>query len=148
MKKILTLPNLNLATHWMNRQLDTAYLAGKPLLIHFWSISCGHCKEAMPTLQTIRDRYADQIRTIAVHMPLSQADTDVQEVAAVSRTYQINEPLLIDNDHRLADAFSNRYVPAYYLFASDHTLYEYHLGQRGADRIGRAAERMLNQSFT
>lgn len=144
LKRMLTLPDLDLATHWMNRRLSADYLEGKPLLIHFWSISCYHCKDSMPALQAIRDRYSNQLRTIAVHMPLSPADTDVDQVAAVSRNYQITEPLLIDNDHKLADAFSNRYVPAYYLFGTDRILYEYHLGQRGVDRIGRAVERLLN----
>ncbi|MFT8318959.1 MAG: TlpA disulfide reductase family protein [Sporolactobacillus sp.] len=145
MKKILALPNLDTATHWINKKLTAEYLSGKPLLIHFWSVSCSHCKEAMPALQALRDSYTDKIRVIAIHMPLSAADLDVNQVAAACQTYHIIEPVLIDNQHHLADAFSNRYVPAYYLFNQQHRLEEYHMGQRGVDRIGRALERLLQQ---
>lgn len=143
MKKKLTLPDLNMATHWINRRPDHDILFGKPLLIHFWSVSCSHCRQSLPTIRTLCERFADRLNIIAIHMPLSENDLDVEAVARTCALLQINEPVLIDNRHRLADAFANRYVPAYYLFDRRGELLEYHMGERGAQRIGRAAERLF-----
>ncbi|MFT8872224.1 MAG: TlpA disulfide reductase family protein [Sporolactobacillus sp.] len=143
MKKVMALPDLNQATHWINEPLDPSWINGKPLIIHFWSISCGHCLVSLPTLLAAREHFAGRLRMIAVHMPLSAADCDVPSIAAAAATERITGPALIDNNRLLAAAFDNRYVPAYYLFNADHMLYEYHLGERGVDRIIRAADRML-----
>lgn len=32
----------------------------KPTLIHFWSVSCHLCKEAMPEVNKLRDEYVDR----------------------------------------------------------------------------------------
>lgn len=143
MKKVLILPDLALATHWMNRRITREELIGKPLLIHFWSVSCHKCKQALPVIQAIRDRYAGILNTIAIHLPLSESDRDVNEVARICTMYGISEPLLIDNTRQVAGAFDNRYVPAYYLFDRWGNLVEYHLGERGALRIQGAADRLL-----
>lgn len=146
MKKNLILPDLSMATHWMNRQVTRESLLGKPSLIYFWSVSCFKCKHSLPVVQSIRDGYSGIMNIIAIHMPLSENDLDVNEVARVCAEYGISEPVLIDNGHRLADAFGNRFVPAYYLFDSRGQLSEYHLGERGVMRIRDAADRLLSFS--
>ncbi|MDF2911115.1 MAG: TlpA family protein disulfide reductase, partial [Sporolactobacillus laevolacticus] len=143
LKKNLILPNLNAATHWINQRITRDDLIGAPTLIHFWAISCSKCKQALPVVQSIREKYHGVLNVVAIHMPLSEADTDVSEVARVAAMYSITEPILIDNTHRLADFFGNRFVPAYYLFDSNGNLFEYHLGERGALRIYKTADRML-----
>ncbi|MFT8311124.1 MAG: TlpA disulfide reductase family protein [Sporolactobacillus sp.] len=143
MKKKLFMPDLSVATHWMNQKVTRERLLGTPTLIHFWSISCSKCKDAMPVVQSIREKYKGELNVVAIHMPLSEADLDVNEVARVAAMHSITEPVLIDNTHRLADAFGNRFVPAYYLFSADGQLFEYHMGERGAMRIHKTADRLL-----
>lgn len=143
LKKNLVLPDLNLATHWMNYRLTQYDLSEKPLLIHFWSISCGHCRHSLPVIHSIYDRCREFLNVAAVHMPLSEDDLDIHEVAKFCSIYRMNEPVLIDNTHRLADAFGNRYVPAYYLFDKTGKLLEYHLGEQGVTRIGNAVDLIL-----
>src|SRR5215210_4589137 len=66
------MPSLEGATEWFNatgaRAADEA--KGRPTLVHFWSVSCGTCKENMPRVQELRDaRAGEGMRVIAVHMP-------------------------------------------------------------------------------
>ncbi|MCO7175313.1 TlpA family protein disulfide reductase [Sporolactobacillus kofuensis] len=145
MKKNLLVPNLNAATHWMNQKVTREGLIGAPSLIHFWAISCSKCKNALPVIQSIREKYPQELNVVAIHMPLSEADLDVNEVAHVAADYSITEPILIDNKHHLADLFGNRFVPAYYLFDAGGHLVEYHLGERGALRIYKATDRLLHR---
>ena len=67
------------ATEWLNGEVTKDQLIGeKPTLIHFWSISCHLCKEAMPQVNEFRDQYKDKLNVVAVHMPRSENDLDLK----------------------------------------------------------------------
>lgn len=112
------LPSLDGATRWINSSgmAREDLINGKPILIHFWSVSCRQCKTSMHYINQIRDDYKGRLHVIAVHMPRSEKDLDIEEVKRNSEAYDIIQPIYVDNDHILTNLFSNRYVPAYYLF--------------------------------
>ncbi|MBO0186172.1 TlpA family protein disulfide reductase, partial [Vibrio parahaemolyticus] len=56
-------------------------IKGQPTLIHFWAVSCGICKDKMPQLRDLISKYEPAgLKTIAVHMPRYEADTDLDTV--------------------------------------------------------------------
>jgi hypothetical protein len=59
--------------------------------------------------------------------------------------YGITEPVAVDNEHKLKDAFHNHqgFVPAYYLFDSEGKLKSFAAGERGLDMLKSALERVL-----
>src|SRR5258707_14796386 len=70
------MPELNGATTWFNGSPEDIkeHIKGKPTLVHFWSVSCGICKDKMPQLNEIKKKYgALGLQTIAVHMPRDEA---------------------------------------------------------------------------
>jgi thiol-disulfide isomerase/thioredoxin len=142
------MPSLEGATEWLNATGASASegAKGRPTLVHFWSLSCGICKENLPRVGEWRDsREAEGLRVIAVHMPRQATDTDAEAVREAVALNNINEPCAIDNEHRLRDAFQNEqgYVPAYYLFDADGKLRGYAAGERGLNMIAPALERVL-----
>jgi hypothetical protein len=60
-------------------------------------------------------------------------------------TYGITEPVAVDNEHKLKDAFQNDqgYVPAYALFDAEGKLRSFAAGERGLDMLKSAIERVL-----
>ena len=73
------LPDLSGATDWINGPLDYAGLAGRPLLVYFWSASCHLCHETLPTIAAWRERYGRHgVQFVAIHVPRQAADTQVQ----------------------------------------------------------------------
>jgi thiol-disulfide isomerase/thioredoxin len=145
------LPSLDGATEWFNA--TGAHAAeeskGHPTLVHFWSVSCGLCKENMPRVAEWREqRAAEGLRVIAVHMPRYEADVDVEAVREAVARYDITEPCAVDNEHRLRDAFQNEqgYVPAYYLFDAEGKLRGFAAGEYGLKVIGPALDRVLAAS--
>lgn len=63
------MPQLIGATEWINGEVWKEQLIGeKPTLIHFWSVSCYLCKEAMPQVNQFRDSDKDKLNVVAVHM--------------------------------------------------------------------------------
>ncbi|HWT01250.1 MAG TPA: redoxin domain-containing protein [Pyrinomonadaceae bacterium] len=142
------MPKLDGATEWFGgtQAHAEAEAEGRPTLVHFWSVSCGICKENMPRVAEWRDqRGADGLRVIAVHMPRYEADTDVEAVREAVSKYNITEPCAVDNQHQLRDAFQNEhgYVPAYYLFDAQGKLKSFAAGERGLDMLASAVERLL-----
>ena len=145
------MPSLEGATEWFNatgaHAADEA--KGRPTLVHFWSVSCGICKDNMPRVAEWRDtRAAQGLRVIAVHMPRYEADTDVEGVRDAVALYDISEPCAVDNEHKLKDAFQNEhgYVPAYYLFDAEGKLRCFAAGERGFAMVAASLERVLGAS--
>jgi hypothetical protein len=142
------MPSLSGATEWFGgtEAHATAEANGNPTLVHFWSVSCGVCKDNLPRVAEWRDtRKDDGLRVIAIHMPRYEADTNIEDVRAAIGTYGITEPCAIDNDHKLKDAFQNDngYVPAYYLFDAEGKLRSFAAGERGLDMLKSALDRVL-----
>ena len=144
------MPHLSGATEWFGGTQAHAeeITQGQPTLVHFWSVSCGTCKDNLPKVAEWRDqRKEDGLRVIAVHMPRYEADTNVETVRDAIATYGITEPCAIDNEHQLKDAFQNEqgYVPAYYLFDAEGKLRSFAAGERGLDLLKATLDRILVQ---
>jgi thiol-disulfide isomerase/thioredoxin len=142
------IPRLDGATEWINGSKEEAeeFVRGHPTLMHFWSVSCGICKENLPTVSEWREQYrAAGLRVIAVHMPRYPEDVDVEAVRRAIDQYGITEICAIDNEHKLRDTFLNEqgYVPAYYLFDSNGKLKSFAAGERGLDLVGPALKRLV-----
>ena len=142
------MPPLEGATEWFNATgaAAEAEAKGHPVLVHFWSVSCGTCKENLPRVAEWRERRAAEgLRVVAVHMPRQEADTDVEAVREALATYGISEPCAVDNEHKLRDAFQNEqgHVPAYYLFDAEGKLRGFAAGEFGLKVIGPALDRLL-----
>lgn len=138
------MPELSGATEWINGKLTRADLVGKkPTLFHFWSISCQLCKEAMPNVNQFRDDFKDQLNVVAVHMPRSEKDLDIEEIKKVAAEHGITQPIFIDNEHKLTDVFENEYVPAYYVFDSEGQLRHFQAGGGGIKMLTKRVNRVL-----
>ena len=142
------LPSLEGATEWLSGSVDEVLkdAEGHPLLIHFWSVSCGMCKDNLPRVAAWREKYRDAgLRTIAIHMPRYPEDTNVDAVRETAEQNGITEPRAVDNEHKLRDAFQNEhgYVPAYYLFDEQHKLKSFAAGEYGTKVMEPALERLL-----
>ena len=145
------MPKLDGATEWLGatQAHAEAEAAGHPTIIHFWSVSCGTCKDNLPRIGEWRDKQREQgLRVIAIHMPRYEADTDVETVRDAVAAYGITEACAIDNEHKLKEAFKNEngYVPAYYLFDAEGKLRSFAAGERGLDLLKATLDRILRQS--
>lgn len=147
------MPALDGATEWLNGHIDEV-LAESPArltLVHFWSVSCGICKENLPRVGEWRETHKESgLRVIAVHMPRYPADVDVNAVREAITTYNIREVCAIDNEHKLRDTFQNEqgFVPAYYLFDAEGKLRGFAAGERGIDMIAPTLRRLLAAAST
>jgi thiol-disulfide isomerase/thioredoxin len=140
------MPELDGATAWLNDEVKKEDLVGeKATLIHFWSVSCGLCKEAMPDVNEFRDEYEDDLNVVAVHMPRSENDLDMGVIEQMAMGHDISQPIYVDSEHKLTDAFENKYVPAYYVFDKEGKLRHFQAGGSGMDMLRKRLNRVLNE---
>jgi thioredoxin-like negative regulator of GroEL len=142
------LPSLEGAAAWVNGEVDMSKLAGKPVLVHFWSISCHTCHEVVDQTTAWREKYAPRgLEFVSVHQPRSAEDLDIPAVTADAQgPMQLTQPVGIDSAHEIVDRFTNQYVPAYYVFDRNHELRHFQAGDKGYDRIEAAIERVLSET--
>ncbi|MEK3887139.1 TlpA family protein disulfide reductase [Bacillus sp. FSL K6-3431] len=141
------MPELVGATEWLNGQVTKEELVGeKPTLFHFWSISCHLCKEAMPQVNQFRDEYQGKLNVVAVHMPRSEKDLDLEEIKQVAAEHNIDQPIFVDNELKFADALENQYVPAYYVFDKEGKLRHFQAGGGGMKMLEKRVNRVLGES--
>jgi thiol-disulfide isomerase/thioredoxin len=141
-------PSFEGATEWLNELQETAddYVSGQPTLVYFWATSCGICKENMPKLQELKAKYKEAgLRSVAIHMPRYEADTDLEKVKATIAEHCIDDVCAVDNQHKLRDAFLNEqgWVPVYYLFDNEGRLKTRAAGEFGIGIIEKALEKMF-----
>ncbi|MCP1125141.1 thiol-disulfide oxidoreductase [Bacillus sp. AFS018417] len=140
------MPSLEGATQMLNDTITREELIGdKPTLIHFWSVSCYLCKEAMPEVNELRDEYDDRLNVVAVHMPRSEDDLDLAVIEKMAESHDIIQPILVDSKHVITDAFENKYVPAYYVFDKEGKLRHFQAGGSGMPMLRKRLERVLNE---
>jgi peroxiredoxin len=85
-----------------SRSLDT--LAGRPVLVSFWSTTCDPCMREMPSLIALHRRFAPEgLVTLAVAMPYDRQS----EIVRVVRQRGMPFDIVHDADGRLAQLFDD-----------------------------------------
>lgn len=100
----------------------------------------------MPQVNEFRDRYKDKLNVVAVHMPRSEKDLDIDQIKEVAEQHGITQPIFVDNEHKLTDAFQNQYVPAYYVFDKEGKLRHFQAGGSGMKMLEKRVNRVLEES--
>lgn len=81
-------------------------LAGKPLFLEFWGISCGPCVRSMPKVQQIHQRYGPHGLVV-----LGIAGDAASAQASFAKEHGLGFPLAIDAGGALKDAFRIDGIP-------------------------------------
>lgn len=139
------LPSIEGGTEWFNSEaIKNADLKGHPVLVHFWAISCGICKESLPEINEWLTKYGDRgLKIVSVHMPRQESDTKMEDVVAAIKDYEVKQPCVVDNWHEITDGFENKYVPAFYLFDEEGKMRQFNAGEKAAKLVEPAIEKVL-----
>lgn len=144
------LPSLAGVSVWINGPEPSAeVLAGRPVFVSFWSISCYLCHETAEQVGAWRERFAPAgFVFVSVHQPRSEAELDAGAVREDARSeMKLVQPVAVDNEHTLADRFQNQFVPSYYVFDRNHQLRHFQAGDKGYERIEAALDRVAKEDL-
>lgn len=142
------LPTLDGATNSFHTEgVDLQNLKGKPVLIHFWAVSCHICHEVMPSLMEYRDQYTPLgLQVVGIHMPKQESDLDLAKVQEDMAHFGMTHPILVDNRHTIAERFQNQFVPAFFLFDREEKLFFRAAGDKGLQNLKPKLEQLFASS--
>lgn len=140
-----TLPSIE-AMHWFNTG-DTLNLKGKVVLVDFWDYTCVNCIRTLPYLKEWYGRYKDAgLVILGVHSPEFEFAKKRENVMAAIQKFEIDYPVVMDNEFKIWDRFGNQYWPAKYLFDKGGTLRYIHFGEGGYGEFETMVQKLLEEA--
>jgi len=101
-----TLPTLE------GKEVSLSSLQGKAVLLAFWSIYCHVCRQELPKLNAIYNKYKDQgLEVVGVAIDREPAQTVREEV----RKDGLSFPILLDGEKKVMKVYQARSLPVVFL---------------------------------
>jgi len=86
------------------KRVDLSSYFGKgPVMLEFWALWCGNCKELEPQLKALTAKYAGTVTFVSVAVSVNESPERVKRYAA---KYGLTQKLLFDTDGAATDAYS------------------------------------------
>jgi cytochrome c biogenesis protein CcdA/thiol-disulfide isomerase/thioredoxin len=139
---------------WFNtpegRPLSISELTGRGdrvVLIDFWTYTCINCIRTLPYLRAWDDEYRDDGLTIVgVHSPEFAFERGAGNVADAVAEYELEYPVVQDNEFGTWNAYANQYWPAKYLIDADGQVRYVHFGEGEYERTEAAIRSLLAEA--
>ena len=134
------------APGWLNSpRLTASDLAGKVVLVDFWTYTCINWLRTLPYVRAWAHKYQQGLVVIGVHTPEFPFERNVDNVRRSVQQVRIGYPVVIDNDYAIWRAFNNRYWPAVYLLDGRGRVRHRQFGEGEYAASERAVQRLLRE---
>jgi methionine-S-sulfoxide reductase len=139
------LPPLDGATGWLNSQpLTREALRGKVVVVDFWAYSCINCLRTMPYVNAWYRHYKDSgLVVLGVHSPEFAFEKNLANVRAAVKKFDLQYPVVLDNELKIWKAFNNKFWPAHYFVDSKGQIRGHHFGEGKYARSERVIRQLL-----
>lgn len=87
-------------THWINSApVDVPDLAGKVVLVRWWTDTCELCAATAPALRKLQQEYGSRgLQVIGVFHPKPAGDWDMTRMRSAAERYRFTFPVALDGD--------------------------------------------------
>jgi thiol-disulfide isomerase/thioredoxin len=108
------------------RIVHSADWKGKVTLVNFWATWCPPCREEIPDLIKLQERYKDHLQVIGV----SSDDVSAEEVAKFVAEHRMNYPVVMEKDFpEITKAFPGIFaLPTTFVVDQDVRMVQKHVG--------------------
>ncbi|MDA2935917.1 redoxin domain-containing protein [Patescibacteria group bacterium AH-259-L05] len=121
----------------------------KVILIDFWTYSCINCQRTFPYLSAWHEKYKDKgLVIIGVHTPEFRFEQKYENVLAAVKKFNLQYPVVLDNDYSTWHAYKNRYWPRKYLIDIDGFIVYDHIGEGGYEETETKIQELLKERMT
>ena len=134
---------------WVNAPVHVHDLRGKPVLLHFFSLSSDTTAASVSDLKAWAAEYAPRgLRVISVVSPadgklVDRAVLDTNFVEGQAKTLGLTHPIAVD-DGSMARAYSVDALPAYLVFDGEGTLRQHVSGDHATQDLRRTLEQAVD----
>lgn len=135
------------AAEWLNSpRLTPSSLAGKVVLVDFWTYTCINWLRTLPYVRAWAQKYRERLIVVGAHTPEFAFERDLDNVRRAVRQMRIEYPVAIDNDYAIWRAFRNQYWPALYFVDARGRVRQHHFGEGEYERSETAIQRLLAEA--
>ncbi|MCB9813105.1 MAG: redoxin domain-containing protein [Pseudomonadales bacterium] len=121
-------------------------LKGKVVLVDFWTYTCINCIRTLPYVTGWDEKYSgEEFEIIGVHSPEFDFEKDTNNVISATKNYNINYPIVQDNNFNIWKSYANRYWPAHYLIDKNGYIRYTHFGEGKYIETENAIRELLNE---
>ena len=122
---------------WFNVKapLSLTDLAGKLVILDFWTFCCINCLHVLQTLAHIEARFPESVAVIGVHSPKFAAEKDPANVAEAIARHRIAHPVVHDPDMELWKQYAVRAWPTLVFVAPDGSVLGASSGEPDVDKL-------------
>lgn len=119
----------------------------KVVLVDFWTYTCINCIRTLPYLKQWHDKYADRgLVIVGIHTPEFDFEKSLDNVKEAVEGFEIEYPVVQDNNYWNWNAFNNRYWPAKYLIDTDGYIRYSHFGEGKYEETEQAIRLLLESA--
>jgi thiol-disulfide isomerase/thioredoxin len=138
---------LDRATEWINSpRLTASSLAGKVVLVDFWTYTCINWLRTLPYIRAWAQKYRQQLVVIGVHTPEFLFEHDIDNVRRAVRQMAIEYPVAIDNEYAVWRAFRNQAWPALFFVDARGRVRDYHFGEGKYEQLERKTQKLIAEA--
>lgn len=112
-----------------NRNVRLEELRGQVVLVNFWATWCGPCREEMPRLNAMYEKY----RKSGVVLLGVNIDDDPNTALATARKLNVAFPVLLDTDKHVSKLYDLSTMPSTVVIDRDGKVRYLHRGYRDGD---------------
>ena len=109
--------------------MQSASFKGRIVLLNFWATWCGPCKDEMPSLGKLSDRFKGQ----DVQILTITADLQPEAIKAFLKILNLDLPVLLDATQRVSRDYMARALPLTVVIGKDGKLIGRAMGPREWD---------------
>jgi len=138
------------AGEWINSApLKLNDLRGRVVLIEFWTFGCINCRNTLPFIKSLHDRYQDKgLTIIGVHSPEFDEERKVESLRRQVTSLGIRYPVVTDNDYQTWSAYHVEAWPTTFLLDKQGRIRWMHEGEGGNDEAERLIQKLLADKGT
>ena len=135
------------AAEWLNSpRLTPSSLAGKVVLVDFWTYTCINWLRTLPYVRAWAQKYREGLVLIGVHTPEFAFERNVDNVRRAVKQMRIEYPVAIDNDYSIWRAFNNQYWPALYFIDARGRVRQHHFGEGEYEQSEKTIQQLLAEA--
>jgi thiol-disulfide isomerase/thioredoxin len=130
---------------WFNvpSRLSLADLAGRLVILDFWTFCCINCMQVLPTLRRVEEAFPDEVVVIGVHSPKFAAERDPENLRAAIARYDIRHPVVHDPEMIIWRQYAVRAWPTLVFISPDGHVLGQAPGEPDADRLLEVVARVV-----
>ena len=145
-----TAPELQQTGGWVNSDpftLEEMQSEGKVVLIDFWTYTCVNCIRTLPYLREWHEKYADHgLVILGVHTPEFAFEHEYDNMVEAVGKFDLEYPIVQDNEFGTWRAFNNRFWPAKYLIDHNGKIRYAHFGEGAYDETEMKIREVLAEA--